>query len=197
MAGHHLRRDLSCLLLEAVADLAHDVRDDLGFGQHPHLTAKTLDPFLGVEIVEVNGEVQSFDLVDTHSGAPPRLRIAVNDYEGQMLQERTGISLEKIARRVQALVVTRGAQGSTIYRNGQALTIPPAQAASVVDPTGCGDAYRAGLIYGITRQLDWETTGRIASLMGAVKVAHSGTQNHDFGDASLEELFRAAFGRTL
>ena len=68
---------------------------------------------------------------------------------------------------------------------------------AVVDPTGCGDAYRAGLIYGITRQLDWETTGRIASLMGAVKVAHPGTQNHDFGESGLDDLFQAAFGRTL
>ena len=123
--------------------------------------------------------------------------IAVNDYEGQMLQERTGIPLEKIAQRVRALIVTRGAEGSTIYLDGQALMIPPAQPVAVVDPTGCGDAYRAGLIYGITRQLDWETTGRIASLMGAVKVAHPGTQNHDFGESGLDDLFQSAFGRAL
>ena len=192
-----------------------------GAMNHAHLNEVPSDPTIALGVIAPDGRdgmlqhAEQFAsagipvLFDPGQGLPmfdgPELEafvsrsswIAVNDYEGQMLQERTGISLEKIARRVQALVVTRGAQGSTIYRNGQALTIPPAQAASVVDPTGCGDAYRAGLIYGITRQLDWETTGRIASLMGAVKVAHSGTQNHDFGDASLEELFRAAFGRTL
>ena len=106
--------------------------------------------------------------------------VAVNDYESQLLQERTGFMQEAIAARVQALVVTRGAEGSLVYTDGECLEIPAATPDSVEDPTGCGDAYRAGLLYGLTRGLDWEATGRIASLMGAVKVAHPGTQNHHF-----------------
>jgi adenosine kinase len=123
--------------------------------------------------------------------------IAVNDYEGKLLEERTGISLERIAARVQALIVTRGAAGSLIFSGGREIAIPAARADAVVDPTGCGDAYRAGLICGITRQLDWETTGRLASLMGAIKVTRAGTQNHRLDLASLGDLFHSAFGRSL
>jgi adenosine kinase len=123
--------------------------------------------------------------------------IAVNDYEGQLLQERTGLAFEQIAARVQALIVTRGAEGSSIYANRREIAIPAARAEAVVDPTGCGDAYRAGLIYGLMNELDWETTGRIASLMGAIKVSESGTQNHCLDPAGLAVQFRAAFGRAL
>lgn len=123
--------------------------------------------------------------------------IAVNDYEGQLLRERTGLSLADVARRVRALIVTRGAEGSVIHADGREILIPPVPPAVVVDPTGCGDAYRAGLIYGIQNGLDWETTGRVASLMGAIKVAHAGTQHHHFTRDEFEERFLSAFGRRL
>ena len=77
----------------------------------------------------------------------------------------------------------------------EAVTLPPAS--QVVDPTGCGDAYRAGLIFGLMNELDWDTTGRIASLMGSIKIAHSGTQNHRFDMNEFKQRFRAAFGRDL
>lgn len=123
--------------------------------------------------------------------------VAVNDYEGQMLQERTGWSAGDIASRVQAYVVTRGAQGSLVHAQGREYTIPPARPETVRDPTGCGDAYRAGLIYGLMNELDWETTGRIASLLGAIKVAHAGTQSHRFEMKDFKQRYRAAFGRDL
>jgi adenosine kinase len=123
--------------------------------------------------------------------------IAVNDYEGQLLQERTGLSHQEIAGRVRALIVTRGAEGSVIYAGGREHAIPVAIPAAVVDPTGCGDAYRAGLIFGLMNGLDWETTGRVASLMGAIKIAHAGTQLHSFTMDEFRERFRTAFGREL
>jgi adenosine kinase len=122
--------------------------------------------------------------------------IAVNDYEGQMLAERTGLSLRDIARRVRALIVTRGAEGSVIHADGREIVVPAVRPEAIVDPTGCGDAYRAGLIYGLQNKLDWETTGRIASLMGSIKIAHSGTQHHRFTRDEFESRFRAAFGRS-
>jgi len=123
--------------------------------------------------------------------------VAVNDYEGQMLCERTGLGLGEIAQRVKALIVTKGAQGSVIHAGSREFTIPAARPAAVADPTGCGDAYRAGLIYGLMNGLDWETTGRTASLMGALKIAHAGTQNHRFTLDEFRGAFRAAFGREL
>jgi adenosine kinase len=123
--------------------------------------------------------------------------VAVNDYEGQMLQERTGLSAGQIAAQVRAYIVTRGADGSIVYADGREYVIPSARPDAIKDPTGCGDAYRAGLLYGISNELDWETTGRIASLMGAIKIAQAGTQNHRFDMNEFKTRFRAAFGREL
>jgi len=123
--------------------------------------------------------------------------MVVNDYEAELVQERTGLTPDKIAARCKAYIVTRGAAGSTVYADGKVLEIPPVRAEKVVDPTGCGDAYRAGLIYGLTKGLDWATTGRIASLMGAIKIAHHGTQTHAFTHAEVGERFKQAFGYAL
>jgi adenosine kinase len=121
--------------------------------------------------------------------------VAVNDYESSVLVERTGWSPEDIAKRVQALIVTRGGEGSHIYTGGRRIDIPTVRPARVADPTGCGDAYRAGLLYGLQRGLDWETTGRIASLMGSLKIEHHGTQNHRFTRPEFAARFHAEFGR--
>jgi len=120
--------------------------------------------------------------------------VAVNDYEDQLLRERTGLSPEAIAKRVRAYIVTRGVHGSYVYTSGERLVIPTVPAEQVVDPTGCGDAYRAGVIFGLQHGFDWQTTGRIASLMGTIKIGHSGTQNHRFTQAGFQDRFRAAFG---
>ncbi len=123
--------------------------------------------------------------------------VAVNDYEWQLVQEKTKLSAADIAGQVQALIVTRGAEGSVIHVKGREIVIPPAKPDAVVDPTGCGDAYRAGLLHGLLHGLDWETTGRIASLMGAIKIGARGTQNHRFTAAEFAERYRASFGTAL
>ena len=123
--------------------------------------------------------------------------VAVNDYEGSLLAERTGWPLAEIAARVQALVVTRGAEGSWIFAGGQRHEIPPGRPLRLADPTGCGDAYRAGLLYGLQRGLDWPTTGRVASLAGAIKMESHGTQQHSFDRAQFAARFRENFGSAL
>jgi adenosine kinase len=121
--------------------------------------------------------------------------VTVNDYESQMMQERTSLSEGEIADRVQALIVTRGAEGSTVYSGGKKISIPVVAVDDLKDPTGCGDAYRAGLIYGIMNDMDWETTCRIASLLGAIKIQHHGTQNHTFSLAEFKDDFKKEFNR--
>jgi len=123
--------------------------------------------------------------------------LTVNDYEAQMLQEKTGLNLESLGKLVKALVVTLGAEGSVIHVDGRRIEIPSAPPDGVVDPTGCGDAFRAGLLYGIASGMDWEQTGRLASLMGALKIAHRGGQNHHYTRAEIGERYRAAFGDAI
>ena len=118
--------------------------------------------------------------------------LAVNDYEAQMLQEKTGLDLDSLASKVKAMIVTLGANGSHIYAEGQRFDIPPVKADDVVDPTGCGDAYRAGLLYGIVRGWDWPTCGRLASVMGAIKIASRGGQNHKPSKAEIEQIYTQA-----
>ena len=122
---------------------------------------------------------------------------SVNDYEAKLLSERTGRSLEDLAGDVKALIVTLGGEGSHIYVGGQRLHIPCVPAAEELDPTGCGDAYRAGLLYGIAKGMDWDQTGRLASLMGSIKIASRGGQNHAPSRDEIGERYRAAFGSTL
>jgi adenosine kinase len=120
--------------------------------------------------------------------------LALNDYESLLLQEKTGRTLDSISGQLQALIVTRGAEGSDIHVNGSVLRIPPVPAHEALDPTGCGDAYRAGFLHGLARDMDWETSGRIASLMGSLKIGRHGTQNHRFTDGEFSEHFHEAFG---
>jgi adenosine kinase len=121
----------------------------------------------------------------------------VNDYEGKLLAERTGRTLEEIARLVKALIVTRGGEGSTIHAGGRVIDLPAVTADDVVDPTGCGDAYRAGLLHGIASGMDWEQTGRLAALMGGIKIACRGGQNHRPSRDEIAERYRAAWGHAL
>jgi adenosine kinase len=123
--------------------------------------------------------------------------VAVNDYEAEVLMSRTGWSLAQIAARVDALIVTRGGKGSEIHVGDKRFDIPCAKADSLTDPTGCGDAYRGGLLYGLLRGLDWETTGRIASLMGAYCIERPGTQNHSFTREDFRSRFKEEFRTDL
>ncbi|VAW76879.1 Sugar kinase [hydrothermal vent metagenome] len=123
--------------------------------------------------------------------------VCVNDYESQVLQDRTGWSLQEIASHVEALVVTRGGEGSQIYTGGQCIEVPTAKVNKAIDPTGCGDAYRGGLLYGLMKGLDWELTGRIAALMGAIKIEQHGTQNHTFTLDEFRARYKDSFGAEL
>lgn len=123
--------------------------------------------------------------------------VTVNDYESNLLQERTGWSEQQIAGKVKAYITTRGPHGAQIHADGKTYDIPPAHERRVTDPTGCGDAFRAGLIFGIEKGYDWMTIGRMGNLMGALKVEHPGTQNQRFDYDEFNEQFKQQFGYTL
>jgi adenosine kinase len=123
--------------------------------------------------------------------------VTVNDYEAKMLQDKTGKGITELAKRTRALIITLGAQGSVIHTDGKQISIPTPTPTAVLDPTGCGDAYRAGLLHGIQLGWDWETTGRLASLMGALKIASRGGQNHKPTRDELCDLFKKHFGYSI
>ncbi|MDA8390801.1 MAG: carbohydrate kinase family protein [Gammaproteobacteria bacterium] len=120
--------------------------------------------------------------------------VCVNDYEAQLLASKTGLSVKEIATRTRALIVTKGAGGSQIHIDGKTHDVPVVKAQRVIDPTGCGDAYRAGLLFGLSRGLDWETCGRLGALLGAMKIGQAGTQNHALDPEQFSERFRETFG---
>ena len=181
---NHVRRELSARL----AIIAPDGKE--GMLQHARECAAAAVPFLfdpGQGLPMFSGqEVGEFLCLADY--------VAVNDYEGKMLEEKSGRKLEALARDVKALVCTLGAKGSVIFAAGKRYEVPCVRAEAVVDPTGCGDAYRAGLLYGIARGWDWDSTGRLGAVMGAVKIAHRGGQNHTATRDEIERRFRGAFG---
>jgi adenosine kinase len=172
----------------AVAIIAPDGRD--GMIKHARDCAANGVPFMfdpGQQLPMFSGE-ELITFIDQAS------YLAANDYEFEMVMDRTGLTLADIAGRLDALVITRGDKGSEIYAGGERHDIPAVPAEKVVDPTGCGDAYRAGLLYGITNGFDWPTSGRLASLLGSIKIAHQGGQNHSFTPDEIAEKFERAFG---
>jgi adenosine kinase len=169
-----------------LAIIAPDGRD--GMFQHARECFAAGIPFLfdpGQGLPMFNGEelLQFIDMADY---------LAVNDYESQIIQDKTGLSLDQLALKVKALIVTLGAAGSHIYADGQRFDIPCVKADAIVDPTGCGDAYRAGLMYGMAKGWDWLTCGRLASTMGAIKIASRGGQNHKPTRAEIEQIYAQA-----
>jgi adenosine kinase len=123
--------------------------------------------------------------------------VAVNDYEARLLGERTGLSVEQIAARVDALIVTRGGEGSEIHVDGSVVEVPAVRPVSLVDPTGCGDAYRAGLLYGMAHGWDWEKTGRLAATLGAIKIGSRGGQNHTIDREQVATIYYDHFAAYL
>lgn len=169
-----------------LAVIAPDGRD--GMFQHARECFEAGIPFLfdpGQGLPMFNGDelLEFIEMADY---------LAVNDYESQIIQDKTGLSLEQLASKVKALIVTLGGSGSHIYADGQRYDIPCVKADSIVDPTGCGDAYRAGLLYGISLGWDWITCGRLASTMGAIKIASRGGQNHAPTRAEIEQIYTQA-----
>jgi adenosine kinase len=190
MSFSHLNR-VTPQLGAGLAIVAPDGRD--GMLQHAQQLAEHDIPFMfdpGQGLPMFSGE----ELLTFVSQAS---YVAVNDYEGKLLEERTGKSLRGLAGMVQALVVTRGADGSIIYTGGERIDIPCVPAKAVVDPTGCGDAYRAGLLYGLATGRDWRTTGQLASLMGSLKIGARGGQNHWMDRDAIAAEYRRHFGRDL
>lgn len=171
--------------------IAPDGRD--GMMQHAREFHEAGIPFVfdpGQGLPMYNGE-ELLDFIDKAD------YIAVNDYEGQMLQDRTGRSLESLANQAKALIITLGAQGSIIYADDRKIEIPCVKPKDIVDPTGCGDAYRAGLLYGIVNNLDWQTTGQLGSLMGSLKIAQKGGQNHRFSRDEIGQYYYENFGARI
>jgi adenosine kinase len=123
--------------------------------------------------------------------------VTVNDYEAALLCERTGWSEQEIASKVDAMIVTRGAQGCTIYEKGMATQVPVVAISEAKDPTGCGDAFRGGLLYGLANGWSWVDSARLGSVMGAIKIEHQGGQNHAADKNSVQPRLTKAFGLSL
>jgi len=175
----------------ALGIVAPDGRD--GMRAHVEQFANARIPFIfdpGQGMPLFSGS-ELVDMIDAAS------YVAVNDYEARLLCERTGLALDEIARRVEALIVTRGGEGSEIWTERARINIPAAQPSALKDPTGCGDAYRAGLLYGIAEKWDWERTGRLAATLGALKIAAQGAQNHAVTREVVAELYARSFQRDL
>lgn len=171
--------------------VAPDGRD--GMIQHAEQFAEKGIPF----IFDPGQGLPMFDGDDLLHFLDLATYVTVNDYESEMLRDRTGLELEQVAERVEAYIVTRGARGSRILTGGKTHEVPAARPKALADPTGCGDAYRAGLIYALQRGMDWETAGRLAALMGAIKIEHKGTQNHSFTLDEFKARFKSEFGYGL
>ena len=170
----------------SLAIIAPDGRD--GMFQHAKECFEAGIPFMfdpGQGLPMFNGE-ELLHFIEMAS------YLAVNDYEAQILQDKIGLTLEQLASKVKALIVTLGGSGSHIYADGQRFEVPCVKADKIVDPTGCGDAYRAGLLYGIAQGWDWPTCGRLASTMGAIKIASRGGQNHKPSREDIENVYAQA-----
>ena len=134
------------------------------------------------------------ELLELMAGASA---LTVNDYEARVVEQKTGKGVAEMARSMEAVVVTRGAEGSSIHTGGRRIDVPAVKAEELVDPTGCGDAYRSGLLYGMARRWSWEKAGRLASVMGSIKIAHRGGQNHRPARDFIARRFHEAFAETL
>jgi adenosine kinase len=119
--------------------------------------------------------------------------LTVNDYEAEMIAQKTGRAIESFAPGLRALIVTLGAQGSRIYADGKIIDVPVVPAATLVDPTGCGDAFRAGLLYGIAHEWSVTKACKLGSLLGSIKIGERGGQNHQVSVEALRERFTATW----
>ena len=175
----------------ALGIVAPDGRDGMAAHVREFAAARipfVFDPGQGLPLFSGPELIEMIDCADY---------VAVNDYEARMLAERTGLSETEIAARVDAMIVTLGADGSRIHAGGTVFEIPTLTPTKLVDPTGCGDAYRAGLLYGIGQGWDWDRTGRLASLLGSLKIASRGGQNHTVDRDALAAIYHKQYGHHL
>ncbi|KVU42321.1 sugar kinase [Burkholderia ubonensis] len=164
-----------------------------GMVQHTEELAKAGVPF----VFDPGQGLPLFDGATLRRSIELATYVAVNDYEARLVSDKTGWSEDEIASRVDALVITRGEHGATIRHKQGVEQVPVVPAERIADPTGCGDAFRGGLLYGIEMGLDWATTGRLASLMGSIKIAHQGPQSYSLTRAEIDTRFETAFGYSL
>ncbi|VWB88843.1 sugar kinase [Burkholderia lata] len=164
-----------------------------GMVQHVEELAKAGVPF----VFDPGQGLPLFDGATLRRSIELATYVAVNDYEAKLVSDKTGWSEDEIASRVDALAITRGEHGATIRHKQGTEQIPVVRAERISDPTGCGDAFRGGLLYGIEHGLDWATTGRLASLMGSIKIAHQGPQTYVLTRAEIDARFETAFGYSL
>lgn len=123
--------------------------------------------------------------------------VVVNDYESEMLMSKTGKRLEQIAAQVEVLIVTRGGNGCDIFTDNKQVHIAAIEVSAVKDPTGCGDAFRAGLLYGAVNQWDWLSSTQLAAVMGGIKIEQLGTQNHCPNKSDIESRYKENFATTI
>ncbi|MFD4840160.1 carbohydrate kinase family protein [Achromobacter sp. NPDC058515] len=145
-------------------------------------------------IFDLGQAMPLFDGADLERMLKLAQALTVNDYEAGVVEQRTGRSVADIASTLQAVVVTRGAEGATLLTGGKTIQIAPVRAAQVVDPTGCGDAQRGGLLYGLTSGWGWEDSCRLGNVMGAIKIASRGPQNHAPTRAEIDAVLHATYG---
>jgi adenosine kinase len=141
-----------------------------------------LPMFSGAELMEMAGRAAA---------------LTVNDYEARIVEQKTGKRIGEIARFTGAVIVTKGAEGCTIVTKGGETHVPAVPPEGLVDPTGCGDAFRAGLLYGMARDWEWQRCARLAAVMGSIKIAHRGGQNHRPGREAIAQRLAGAFGEKL
>jgi adenosine kinase len=139
------------------------------------------------QIIRLSGE-------DLRAGCRDSKMIILNDYELGMLENKTGWAEEEIAAQTETLIVTFVENGSRIIHAGQTFEIPIAKPRRTAEPTGVGDAYRAGIVKGMLHNMTWEFTGRVGALAATYALEHVGTQNHRYGRHEFVERFRAEFG---
>ena len=142
------------------------------------------------QIIRLSGQ----DLADGVRGSTMTI---VNEYEFEMLKNKTGWNDAQVVAQTQTLIVTLGANGSQIHTASKTIRVPSVPARRQVDPTGVGDAYRAGIIKGYLRQLPWDTIGKIGSLAATYALEEHGTQNHRYTLNEFTERFRQVFGDSI
>jgi len=135
-----------------------------------------------------------FDADDLYAMMEGAVAITVNDYECGLITQKTGLTEAQIALRVPTLIVTRGGEGCSVWVDGEAHTIAATPIGQAVDPTGCGDAFRAGLLYGRANGKSWLESARLGSVMGAIKIEHSGAQSHPVERKSIALRYLDAYG---
>jgi adenosine kinase len=174
---------------QAMIDYARELKE-----RQVHLV---FDPGQGLPILDAE------ELITALTGASIYI---VNEYEWELTRDKTGLDEDAIAERVGALVVTRGEDGSMLRRGGHEAglhieqdrsEIAPVKAEREVDPTGCGDAYRAGLLYAIANEKSLEAGARLGSLMGALKVARQGPQSIDLDLAAIHKRYEHEYGESF